>query len=334
MLRSFDQADDIRSSRRGFLDDDVEAGAAKGMLDQAGDLGLARRARHETGIHGVDGDELAQEWNRIHGYDARMTELRDRVVAITGASSGIGRACAEQLAAAGAAVSLSARRGDRLRDLADAIAARGGRALAIESDVTDEADMRRLVAASVGAFGRLDVMICSAGIGYHGDLGATPPAVLRRLVDVNLVGTFLAAQAAHEQFVRQGAGHLIAVSSIAGRRGVGGMSAYSATKAAQIGFIEALRAEFYGTRLQASVVYPISTPTEFLEAEQRDFGRRVHTVGPKQDVALVAAAIVDCIARPRAEVYPHAKAWWLAVLAVIAPARADRLMQRYTRRVL
>jgi short-subunit dehydrogenase len=263
-----------------------------------------------------------------------MTGVRDRVVAITGASAGIGRACAEQLAAAGAAVALAARRGDRVRALAGEIGARGGRALAVEADVTREADMHRLVAESVAAFGRLDVMICNAGIGYHGDFGDTPPAVMRRLVEVNLVGTFLAAHAAHQQFARQRAGHLIAISSMAGRRGVGGLSAYCATKAAQIGFIEALRAEFHGTDLHASVVYPISTPTEFLDAEHRDFGRQIHTVGPTQDVSAVAAAIVDCVTRPRAEVYPYPKSWWLAVLAVVAPARADRVMQRYTRRVL
>ena len=133
---------------------------------------------------------------------------------------------------------------------------------------------------------------------------------------------------------RQGAGHLIAISSIAGRRGVGGLGAYSATKAAQIGFIEALRAEFHGSALQASIVYPISTDTEFLEAERRDYGRDVVTRGPKQDVAEVAAAVVGCIARPRAEVYTYPKSRWLAVLAVIAPACADRVMQRFTRRVL
>jgi short-subunit dehydrogenase len=262
-----------------------------------------------------------------------MTSLRDRVVAITGASAGIGRACAEQLAAAGAAVVLCARRGDRLHELAGAMTARGGRTLAVAGDVTREADMQRLVEQSVAAFGRLDVMICNAGIGYHGDLGDTPPAVMRRLVDVNLIGTLLAAHAAHAQFTRQGAGHVIAISSIVGRRGIPGMSAYSATKAAQIGFIEALRAEFHGSGLRASVVYPISTPTEFLEAERRDFGRQVTIRGPRQSADAVAAAIVNCIVRPRAEVYPYRRAWWLAALSVLAPSRADRVIQRFRRRV-
>jgi short-subunit dehydrogenase len=263
-----------------------------------------------------------------------MTGVRDRVVAITGGSAGIGRACADQLADAGAAVAICARRGDRVRAVADGIRARGGRALAVDADVTCAADMQRLVADSIAAFGRLDVMICNAGIGYHGDLGDTPPSVMRRLVEVNLVGTFLAAQAAHAQFVRQQSGHLIAISSIAGRRGVAGLSAYSATKAAQIGFIEALRSEFLDSGLQASVVYPISTATEFLDAERRDFSREVRTVGPKQDVAAVAAAIVRCVARPRAEVYTHPKSRWLAVLGVIAPARADRVVRQYKRTVL
>jgi NAD(P)-dependent dehydrogenase (short-subunit alcohol dehydrogenase family) len=260
--------------------------------------------------------------------------LSTKVIAITGASSGIGRATAIALAAEGAAVVLLARRADRLDAVVRAIAAAGGRALAVPGDVTVEADSRTLVARAVEAFGRLDVMICNAGIGYHGTLDDTPPAVMRRVVDVNLMGTFYAAAAALEVFRRQGRGHIIAVSSIAGRRGVGGSSVYSATKAAQIGFIEALRAEFVGTDLAASIVYPVATTTEFHSALERDFGRVIEGRGPRQSAEQVARAIVACVMSPKAEVYTLRKAWWLAVLSVVAPARADRFMQRFGRRVV
>ena len=191
--------------------------------------------------------------------------------------------------------------------------------------------MRAFVARTLDSFGHLDVMICNAGIGFHGTLAETTPEIARRLVDVNILGTIHAAHAAHAAFSRQGFGHLIAVSSIAGRRGVGGMSLYSATKAAQVGFIEGLRTEFLETNLRASVIYPISTPTEFHSSMIRDFGHAVEGDGPRQTVAEVAAAIVECVVSPQAEVYLYRKAWWLAVLSVVAPARADRLMQKYAR---
>ena len=256
-----------------------------------------------------------------------------KVIAITGASSGIGRATAELLAQEEATVVVCARRRDRLDELAASIASRGGRALAVPGDVTSEADMRHLVARAVEAFGRLDVMICNAGIGFHDAFERTPPSVMRRLVDVNVMGTFYAAQPALELFRRQGEGHIIAVSSIVGRRGMAGSGVYSATKAAQIGFIEALRAEFAGSRLRASIVYPVSTDTEFHAAIRRDFGREIHGLGPRQSAVDVARAIVECVASPKVEVYPFKKGWWLAVLSVVAPARADLVVQKWGRRV-
>lgn len=253
---------------------------------------------------------------------------------MTGASAGIGRATAERLAREGAAVVLSARRAGRLEEIAAAIRADGGQAAAFPSDVTHQADMQALVERAVEAFGRLDVMICNAGIGFHDAFDRTPTDAMRRLVDVNLMGTFYAARAALDVFLAQDAGHIIAVSSIVGRRGMAGSAVYCATKAAQIGFIEALRAEFAGTNLHASVVYPVGTATEFHDAIERDFGRRVHGIGPRQSADDVARAIVECVVAPKAEVYPFPKAWWLSVLSVVAPARADRVVQRWGRRVV
>ena len=149
-------------------------------------------------------------------YDLPVS-LSPKVIAITGASSGIGRAAAVALGAEGAAIVASARRGDRLDALVSEITKAGGKALAAPGDVTSEADMRALVRRSVEAFGRLDVMICNAGIGYYGPLDETPADAMRRVVDVNLMGTFYAAAAALEVFKRQGQGHIIVISSIAGR---------------------------------------------------------------------------------------------------------------------
>lgn len=261
-----------------------------------------------------------------------MPRLSRYVVVITGASSGIGHATARQVAAEGAAVVVSARRTDRLTSLVEAIGAAGGRALAVPGDVTRDADMGSLVDRTVAAFGRIDVMICNAGIGYHGTLDETSPEAMRRLVDVNLLGTLYAARAALIVMRRQGTGHIIAVSSIAGRRGVGGSPLYSATKAAQIGFIESLRAEFAGSGLHASVILPVVTTTEFHDTIARDFGYAVSGTGPRQSAEDVARAIADCIVTPRPEVYPFPKARWLALVNAVAPARTDRLVQKWGRR--
>jgi len=255
-----------------------------------------------------------------------------RIIAITGASSGIGRATAEALAREGAAVVVSARRADRLDTLVGEISARGGRALAVPGDVTSESDMRALVARAVETFGRLDVMICNAGIGFHGPLDETSPEIMRRLVDVNLMGTLYAVRAALPVFRTQARGHIIAVSSMAGRRGIGGSSVYSATKAAQVGLIESLRAEFVDSDLHASLVYPVVVETEFRSSITRDYGMEIEGHGPSQPVEEVAKLIADCVASPKAEVYPFRKAWWFAVLGVVAPAKADRIAKKFSRR--
>ena len=263
-----------------------------------------------------------------------MAQLAGKVIAITGASAGIGQAAADLLADEGAAVALLARRADRLSAIAAGIVSRGGQALTVPGDVTVEADSRRLVARAVEAFGRLDVMICNAGIGYHGTLDDTPPDVMRRVVDVNLMGTLYSARAALEVFRRQKHGHIIAVSSIVGRRGIAGSSVYSATKAAQVGLIEGLRAEFVGSDLKASLIYPVSVESEFREALRRDYGHVVEGHGPRQTAEDVARMILDCVLTGKAEVYPFRKAFWFAVLSVIAPARTDRLVRRFGRRIV
>jgi NADP-dependent 3-hydroxy acid dehydrogenase YdfG len=255
-----------------------------------------------------------------------------KVIAITGASAGIGRACAERLAADGAAVVLSARRADRLEQVAAGIVSRGGRALAVPGDVTVPEDMDALVARAVAAFGRIDVMICNAGVGFHGSLAESTPVIAARLFDVNVLGTIYAARAAHAQFVRQGAGHIIAMSSVAGLRGGAGMALYSATKAAQVAFVESLRTEFLGTPLHASIVFPVSAVTEFRDVMRREYGYASEGPGLQQTPEQVANAVARCIAHPSAEVHPKRGTKWLRVGAALAPAWADRIMQKYDRR--
>ena|SRR5436190_7161304 len=258
--------------------------------------------------------------------------LSGRVVAITGASSGIGLACAKHLARAGAAVVLGARRVSLLEATAAQIRAAGGRAAIVQMDVTREADVLALVAMAVREFGRLDVMICNAGFGYYAPIDETPADVMQRMIDVNYMGTFYGARAALPLFRAQQAGHLIFISSIVGRRGIPLMGGYTATKAAQAGLAESLRAEFAGSPIHVTCVYPISTPTEFTEAMARDYGHRVSGLGPKQSVDDVARAVLGCIRRPRPELYPHALSRGLTVLNALAPGFTDWFVRKYGRR--
>jgi NADP-dependent 3-hydroxy acid dehydrogenase YdfG len=258
-----------------------------------------------------------------------MADLGGRVVAVTGASAGIGLAVAREVVRRGGRVAAFARRADRLADL---LAETGPDAcLIVPGDVTRDVDVQTLVDRTQQTFGRLDVLVCNAGIGFHGPLEDTPPDVIRRLFDVNVLGTIHAARAALPVMRRQGSGHIIVVASIVARRGVEGSSVYAATKAAQLAFVESLRAEFVGTRLRASVVFPVATDTEFHEAITRDHGLIVRGHGPRQSAEHVARTIVTCIERPSAEVYPNRWSKALSVLSVIAPWAADRLVRRFRR---
>ncbi len=259
-------------------------------------------------------------------------DLSGRVAAITGASSGIGLALARALAREGVAVVLGARRGDRLDEAVDTIRQAGGRAHAVVMDVTSAADSERLVTVAQREFGDLHLMVCNAGFGYYGTVEETSPDTMQRMMDVNFMGTYHGARAALPIFRTRARGHLIIVSSIVGQRGIALMSGYSATKAAQVGFAEALRTEFAGTDIHVSVVYPVSTETEFRHAMQRDYGHSVAGLGPKQSVDRVAAAIVACVKRPRPEVYPHATSRGLAILNAVAPGFTDSLVRKYGRR--
>jgi short-subunit dehydrogenase len=259
-------------------------------------------------------------------------ELKGRVAAITGASSGIGLAIAQALARAGVAVVLGARRADRLDEAVEAIRAAGGRAGRVVMDVTDEAGVQRLVDHAQATFGPLDIMVCNAGFGFYATVEETSPATMQRMMEVNFMGTFLATRAALPIFRARGQGHLVLISSIVGQRGIAGMSGYSATKAAQKGFAEALRAEFTGTGIHVSIVYPVSTETEFRSAMTRDYGYSVSGLGPTQRAADVAGAVVGCLHRPRAEVYPYRASQILAAMNTLAPGLTDRFVKRFGRR--
>jgi short-subunit dehydrogenase len=259
--------------------------------------------------------------------------MSSRVIAITGASAGIGRATALRLARDGASVAICARRSDRLDVVAKEVAKAGGQALPIVADVTSEDAMHMFVAKTVERFGRLDVMMCNAGFGIYGAIDDITPDQMKKLMDINYFGTYHAARAALPVFRRQQRGHLVVVSSIVGKRGVPYMGAYSATKFAQVGMAECLRSELHGSNIHVSLVYPISTATEFTEVMTRETGSDVSSsLGPGQSVDAVADAVARAIEHPIPEVYPYVTSRGLVLLNAIAPGFCDRIVQRFGRK--
>jgi NADP-dependent 3-hydroxy acid dehydrogenase YdfG len=259
----------------------------------------------------------------------------NRVIAITGASAGIGKATALRLARDGAAIAICARRADRLESVAAEIAAAGGQALAVPADVTRAADMEAFVARTVERFGRLDVVLCNAGFGIAGAIDEIAPDQAQKLMDVNYMGTYHATWAALPIFRKQRSGHVVMVSSIVGKRGVPFMGAYSATKFAQVGLAECLRAELLGTGIHVSVVFPVSTETEFFDVMSRETGTPVtRAFGPRQPAETVADAIARALDRPVPEVFPHFTSRALVILNAFAPGFTDTLVQRFGRKAV
>jgi short-subunit dehydrogenase len=175
-------------------------------------------------------------------------------------------------------------------------------------------------------------MMCNAGFGIAGAIDDVAPDQMQKLMDINYTGTYHATRAALPLFRRQGSGHIIIVSSIVGKRGVPFMGAYSATKFAQVGLAECLRSELLGSNIHVSVVFPVSTDTEFFDVMSRETGTPIaRAFGPRQNAAAVAAAIARAIERPIPEIYPHGSSRALVILNALAPGVCDRIVKRFGR---
>jgi NADP-dependent 3-hydroxy acid dehydrogenase YdfG len=196
------------------------------------------------------------------------TPLSDTVALVTGASSGIGEATAKRLAAEGATVAVAARRLDRLEKLAREIADAGGKALAIESDVTDRAQAEALVERTVSELGRLDTVVNNAGVMLLGPALDAPIEEWERMVDLNIKGLLYVSKAALPhllKFADDGprlVTDLINISSVAGRRPREGSAVYNATKFGVGAFSEALHQEVTERHVRVSLVEPGAVITE------------------------------------------------------------------------
>jgi NADP-dependent 3-hydroxy acid dehydrogenase YdfG len=188
--------------------------------------------------------------------------IEGKVVVITGASSGLGEATARLLSSQGASVVLGARRVDRLKSLADELTQKGGKALAVATDVTNSDQVKSLVAASVQKFGRIDVMINNAGLMPLSLLERFKIDDWNRMIDVNIKGVLYGIAAALPHMKKQKSGHIINVSSVAGHEVRPGSVVYSATKHAVRVISEGLRQEVKPYNIRTTVISPGAVATE------------------------------------------------------------------------
>ncbi|HKF65105.1 MAG TPA: SDR family oxidoreductase, partial [Vicinamibacterales bacterium] len=189
-------------------------------------------------------------------------DVAGKVVVITGASSGLGEATARHLSTLGASVVLGARRVDRLQSLADELVGRGGKALALATDVTSRDQVKRLADAAVETYGRLDVMLNNAGLMPQSLLERLKIDEWNRMIDVNIKGVLYGIAAALPHMTRQKAGHIINVSSVAGHKVRPGGTVYSATKHAVRVISEGLRQEVKPYNIRTTVISPGAVDTE------------------------------------------------------------------------
>lgn len=188
--------------------------------------------------------------------------IENKVVVITGASSGLGEATARLLSAEGATVVLGARRQDRINTLANSLAHAGGKALAVTTDVTDRTQVKRLVDAAVRTFARVDVMINNAGLMPQAPLERLKVDEWDRLIDVNIKGVLYGIAAALPYMKEQKSGHFINVSSVAGHKVGPGFAVYAATKHAVRALSEGLRQEVKPYNIRTTVISPGAVATE------------------------------------------------------------------------
>ena len=193
-----------------------------------------------------------------------MTQkLIGKVALVTGASAGIGKACALALVAEGAKVVLVARRKDRLDELIAQIQASGGQALSVVGDARDEQTALNAVAGGLEKFGKIDILINNAGVGNYKNLVDTSAEDYDEMMDSNVRSTFLFSRHVVPGMIAQKSGTVLMISSMAGIYGFGGEAVYCATKFAQVGFAQALDKELRSHGIKVGLICPGGVKTEF-----------------------------------------------------------------------
>lgn len=231
-----------------------------------------------------------------------MARLEGKTALVTGATSGIGEAAALALAAEGVAVALSGRRTDRLEALAKRIIGGGGRAQAITADVSSEDQVREMVRAAHTELERLDILINNAGVMLLGPIGDADTEDWRRMMGTNVMGLMYATHAALPLMRAQGSGHIVNISSVAGRTARAGAGVYNASKWGVGAFSEALRQEVYKDKIRVTVIEPGAVATELTQhitdAEVKKQTEEFYESMTPLESEDIAAAIIYAVTQP------------------------------------
>jgi NADP-dependent 3-hydroxy acid dehydrogenase YdfG len=221
-------------------------------------------------------------------------KLDGKVAIITGASAGIGEATAITLAAEGAKVVIAARRSDRLEVLAKRIESSGGQALAIVTDITDETQANNLIHKANAALGRVDILVNNAGVALTGNIHGGNTSDWRRMFDVNVFGLLYATHAVLPIFKAQGEGHIVNISSVAGRIARAGVGIYNATKWGVNAISESLRQEVLQDNIRVTIIEPGLVETEINNhvtdpVAKKNVEERIKAIAPLQSEDIARA---------------------------------------------
>ncbi len=254
-----------------------------------------------------------------------------KVAVITGAASGIGRATAERLSRLGFALALADLSAERLASSEEELAAAGVAVAAAVTDVSDIAACRRLMDTAYERFGRVDVLINSAGVVRPGPLETATDADVELELRVNLLGTINACRAALPIMRRRGSGHIVNIASLAALTPVPGEAVYCASKYGVRGFSLALAMELRHSPLRVSVIYPDSTETPMLSYEATHGGAPLSFSGRILRPEDVADAIVQALHTGKREISVPRSRGWLALLGELLPPLRDAIVERLER---
>ncbi|WP_437675701.1 SDR family oxidoreductase [Sorangium sp. So ce131] len=227
--------------------------------------------------------------------------LKDKIALITGASRGIGRACALALSREGAVVIGAARTAADLSSLERELRAAGGRGLMIEVDVTRAASVAACVERAIRELGRIDILVNNAGVGGYRPFLEWSEDDYDRIMATNMKGTWLFCREVIPHLRRQGGGHIINVASVAGLQGYAGEAIYCASKFAQVGLTQALDREFWQENIKVSAVCPGGVETHFALGDGRTAGsERMQGFSTAEDVA--EAVVLAALPRERSRI--------------------------------
>ncbi|HEY0783335.1 MAG TPA: SDR family oxidoreductase [Thermoanaerobaculia bacterium] len=266
----------------------------------------------------------------------KRATFADNVVIVTGASAGIGRELAVQLATQGARLALAARDGARLAEVAAECRQLGGQALAVPTDVADSVQCGALVAATVAAYGRVDTLINNAGISMWARfVDLHDLELFDRLLRVNYLGSVYCTHFALPHLLAS-RGRLVAVSSMTGRTGVPMRSGYAASKHAMTGFFDTLRIELAGTGVSVTVAYPDFVATEIRQrafaVDGRPLGESPVRESEIMTAEVCARQIVAAAGARKREIVQSARGRVGLWLKVVAPGLVDRIARRAVER--